>query len=755
MISATQKTNKFKLLKAYTGEIKDISVKPFALKEPFIDFASRFAANPGTVVLMSGGDLDSARYHVLAIKPWLTMKSFGSRLFLRTGDGEISIECDPFEALRHVLCDFATPFENLDIPVAAGLFGYLSYDLKDFIEVLPKTTICDHHLPDLCFFAPSAVIIHDKAKNRTQLCVPNRVDLDLLKTGDDIETTEAMLNERCLSKDGFSGGSAGLTSSFLQTEYVAAVKRIKEYIVAGDIYQVNLSQRFETDFSGNPFAMFKTLYQTAPAPFYAYINAGDHHVISTSPERFICRRKMDVETRPIKGTRPRGKTTVEDHALRDELQKSKKDDAELSMIVDLMRNDLGRVCRGGTVTVAEHKRIESYRNVFHLVSVVKGKLRPGVDAVDLIKATFPGGSITGCPKIRAMEIIDEIEPSCRHIYTGSIGYISFHDTLDLSIAIRTATVFKEKIFFSVGGGVVFDSDPEDEFEETLHKGRSLTEALNARQDLDAPCEFVWHNGKIVSIAQAQISVSDLGVQYGLGFFETIRVNKTKPLYLKEHMNRFDIAWDKLFKTLKPDLTWDPIIRMVIDKNGLENETVAVKIMATYGDRTEIPFSHTLTVFTKKYHPRAAIVKNSGLDLAVYPHPRQTPLADHKTLNYAYYFLAQKWAQENSADEALILNPDGSVSETNTANIILIKEKKVIKPESPHVLSGIMETAVIRQLVKWGFSIETRKVMPREVFLADQVLLTNSLMGAVPVLSFDGKSLKQNLDLCQKLGLCIS
>jgi para-aminobenzoate synthetase component 1 len=201
--------------------------------------------------------------------------------------------------------------------------------------------------------------------------------------------------------------------------------------------------------------------------------------------------------------------------------KSKKDDAELSMIVDLLRNDIGKVCKAGSVRVAEHKRLEAYQNVFHLVSIVEGRLEEGRDAIDLLRATFPGGSITGCPKIRTMEIIDELEPNRRHIYTGSIGYISFHNTMDLSIAIRTATVYNGKIFFSVGGGIVFDSDPHDEFEETIHKGRTLMEVFKGKEEKSTEQNYVWINGTLEPLDQASIPVWDQGFQYGFGFFETI------------------------------------------------------------------------------------------------------------------------------------------------------------------------------------------------------------------------------------------
>ncbi|HYQ30156.1 MAG TPA: aminodeoxychorismate synthase component I, partial [Polyangiaceae bacterium] len=275
------------------------------------------------------------------------------------------------------------------------------------------------------------------------------------------------------------GTSGKVASLFSRDEYCAAVETIRKYIIEGDVYQVNMSQRFQGQIDAEPFDCFAKMYAANPAPFFAYINAGEHQIVSTSPERFIELRSGRVETRPIKGTRPRGKSLAEDAALRKELQESTKEDAELSMIVDLLRNDIGKVCRPGSVQVVEHKRLEAYQNVYHLVSIVKGELDPGVDAVELLRATFPGGSITGCPKIRAMEIIDELEPFRRHIYTGSIGYFGFDGAMDLSIAIRTATFTHGNVVFSVGGGIVFDSEPGSEYEETLHKGRTLLNALDA------------------------------------------------------------------------------------------------------------------------------------------------------------------------------------------------------------------------------------------------------------------------------------
>jgi para-aminobenzoate synthetase component 1 len=269
-----------------------------------------------------------------------------------------------------------------------------------------------------------------------------------------------------------------LKSNFSCEEYLKAVERAKEYILAGDIFQVNLSQRFEADLTIPPYELYRRLRRINPAPFASYLNFAGVSVVSASPERFLKLQGDWVETRPIKGTRPRGKSAEEDRALAQELLSSIKDRAENVMIVDLERNDLGRVCRYGTVRVVELAILETYPTVFHLTSTVRGRLCPDKTRIDLLKATFPGGSITGAPKVRAMEIIDELEPTRRSVYTGSIGYLSFSGEMDLNIVIRTFLVKEGKAYFQVGGGIVYDSEPEAEYEETLDKAKALFQALN-------------------------------------------------------------------------------------------------------------------------------------------------------------------------------------------------------------------------------------------------------------------------------------
>src|SRR5262249_6130136 len=268
-------------------------------------------------------------------------------------------------------------------------------------------------------------------------------------------------------------------SNMTRDEYVSAVERALEYIAAGDIYQVNLSHRFSHAFEGSPFALFSSLRGVSPSYYGAYLNCGDHAVVSSSPELFLRQRGRIVETRPIKGTRPRGRNAEEDRVLKHELVDSAKEAAELTMVVDLERNDLGRVSEYGTVEVVQHRYIEELPALFHTVSTVRGRLREHAGTVDLLRAMLPGGSISGCPKIRAIQIIDELEPVRRHVYTGAIGFIGPEDDLRLSVAIRTMTVAQNRLYYHVGSGIVADSNSEKEYEETLHKAAGMQEAIAA------------------------------------------------------------------------------------------------------------------------------------------------------------------------------------------------------------------------------------------------------------------------------------
>ncbi|MBM4295961.1 MAG: aminodeoxychorismate synthase component I [Deltaproteobacteria bacterium] len=453
------------------GRVADIQIKPYEPPPGAADLADLFTPlrdRPYAMLLLSGGDLDCAGYSLMGWDPFLVLQARGRQVsFSGPANNRVYADADPFQALDEALTSQALPGPSPLIPFSAGAMGFLAYDLKNHLERLPTSAVDDLGLPELVLAFPRRLLIHDRWRekfwevkviheDRQGRLHPDRGDYPL-GSSNDLGTYQV----------------GSLSSNFTREAYIRAVARIREYIRNGDVYQVNLSQRFSFPLAGEAYRLFRSLFALNPAPFYAFLHCRDFQILSTSMERFLLQQAGYLETRPIKGTRPRGRTPEEDLALRRELAGSPKDDAELSMIVDLLRNDLGKVCEGRTVKVHEHKRLEAYQNVYHLVSIVTGKLRPAAGAVDILRATFPGGSITGCPKIRAMEIIDELEPHVRHVYTGAIGYLGLHRNLDLNVAIRTAIISRGQAHFSVGGGVVYDSDEEDEYEETLHKGRTL------------------------------------------------------------------------------------------------------------------------------------------------------------------------------------------------------------------------------------------------------------------------------------------
>jgi aminodeoxychorismate synthase component I len=269
--------------------------------------------------------------------------------------------------------------------------------------------------------------------------------------------------------------------SVTRSDYEAAVRAVLEYIAAGDCYQVNLSQRFSTALPCSPWELYERLRAVSPAPYAAFLDCGDHQVLSSSPELLLSASGGQVETRPIKGTRPRGRSPEEDVANAAELLRSEKDRAELLMIVDLERNDLGRVCEFGSVHVPALYQLESFANVHHLVATVRGTLRSGTSPLECLRAAFPGGSITGAPKIRAMEIIEELEPFRRGVYTGAMGWVDAHGNAEWNVAIRTLLTHRGNAYFHVGGGIVADSSPTAEYEETLTKAAGMLRALGAAE----------------------------------------------------------------------------------------------------------------------------------------------------------------------------------------------------------------------------------------------------------------------------------
>ena len=342
-----------------------------------------------------------------------------------------------------------------------GIYGYISYDANRFIENVPSPFINDLDMPDFHFFLPKQTLIFDNLKRELHLI-----------------SLEGSLKLEKLSEYRPGGYRASFYRTNMDKEYFTyAVNRIKEYIASGDSFQVNFSQRIDVLFEGDFVELYRRLRTLNPSPFSFFFQLGEFTAVSCSPERLVKVEGNRIETRPIAGTRRRGKTENEDRELERELFLSEKERAEHVMLVDLERNDLGRICEYGTVEVDELMVPEYYSHVIHIVSNVRGILRKEVRNVDVLKAMFPGGTITGAPKVRTMEIIAELEPTRRALYTGSVGYMAFNGSMDFNIVIRTL-LFKGNLgTLQVGAGIVWDSAPEREFEETLHKGRALLESL--------------------------------------------------------------------------------------------------------------------------------------------------------------------------------------------------------------------------------------------------------------------------------------
>ena len=414
------------------------------------------------------------RYSYITADPFLVVRSKGDHVQIVEGDRRTVSEDNPFTVIRRLLSAYRAENAPAGPPFHGGAIGYFGYEMGGLLERLPEKAVDDLDLPDMTVGFYDWTLAFDHLDDRAWI-VTTRFSREgrLQWVQDRIELGQNTLRPT----NGRVGVAMDLRSNFTRRQYMDAVERVKKYIVAGDIYQANISQRFEATVDTDDWTLYRALRSSTSAPFGAFLRLPEFTILSASPEQFLHVEDRFVQTRPMKGTRPRGVTPEHDAQLRRELSNSVKDRAENIMIVDLLRNDLGRVCAPGTVLTPELFSVEQYPNVHQLVSSVTGRLRPEHDVIDLLKACFPGGSVTGAPKIRAMEIIDEIEPVQRSVYCGAIGYIGFDGSMQLSIPIRTMLKKGRQVYFQVGGGIVADSDPEAEYQETLDKARGGLAAL--------------------------------------------------------------------------------------------------------------------------------------------------------------------------------------------------------------------------------------------------------------------------------------
>ena len=428
-----------------------------------------FKNEKDTILLDSSKeDENLSKFSFIGLNPFMTFEARKNKAFV---DGK-EVDGDPFEVLDDLIKKYKVSEDIFSsIPLLSGAIGYISYDICRILENIPNNSKEDFNISDMKFIFYNNIIIFDLKNNKQYITSLNGID-------EEINLIEYKINEALyLKEEVVKENNKNFISNFNKEDYKSAITKLKDYIVSGDVYIANMTQRFYTENTEDSFEIYKKLRSINKAPFSAFMNFEDFQIISSSPERFLEINNRKVITRPIKGTRPRGKNKEEDIKNSLELLNSEKDKAELLMVVDLERNDLSKVCKPHSVKVTELFKLETYATVFHLVSTVEGILKEDVSAIKCIKECFPGGSITGTPKIRAMEIIEELEGLKRNIYTGSIGYFDFRGNADFNIAIRTIVKKDNKAYFGVGGGITYDSIEEDEYNETLDKAKALMRVL--------------------------------------------------------------------------------------------------------------------------------------------------------------------------------------------------------------------------------------------------------------------------------------
>ncbi|MDW3222203.1 MAG: anthranilate synthase component I [Paracoccaceae bacterium] len=438
---------------------------------------------------VTGGEV-RGRYSIIGMKPDLIWRCHGTQSEINRAaryDAEAFTPQDgnPLDGLRTLLSESKIDLPD-DLPqAAAGLFGYLGYDMVRLVEHLPDINPDPLGLPDAVMMRPSVVAVLDGVKGEVTVVSPAWVSDGQSARAAYAQAAERVMDavrdlERAMPVATRDLGEADTPgdpiSNFTHDGYKSAVEKARDYIRAGDIFQVVPAQRWTQDFKQDPFALYRSLRRTNPSPFMFYFNFGGFQVIGASPEILVRVFGKEVTIRPIAGTRPRGATPEEDNALEADLLADQKELAEHLMLLDLGRNDVGRVAKIGTVRPTEEFIVERYSHVMHIVSNVVGELHDDKDALDAFFAGMPAGTVSGAPKVRAMEIIDELEPEKRGVYGGGVGYFSAGGDMDMCIALRTAVVQDQKLYIQAGGGVVYDSDPEAEFQETVHKSNAIRRA---------------------------------------------------------------------------------------------------------------------------------------------------------------------------------------------------------------------------------------------------------------------------------------
>ncbi|MEI6602956.1 MAG: aminodeoxychorismate synthase component I [Clostridia bacterium] len=624
---------------------------------------------------------ENGRKTIVAFDPFLVFSVKDKTNTICSNGSTKIVVGNPFEILRDLVRQ--NKHRQRICPEFAGCIGFFGYEMLQYIEEIPMQKFDDDSYEDMivCFY-DNGIVLEGENLSFSNEYAKSEYE----------KSSSAKFFQR--HRPDFP---TELISNFTKQEYISAVERAKHYIYEGDIFQVNLSQRFQTKFHEAPIEVFIRLCNTSPAPFAAYLNFDEVEIISNSPERFLKIEGDTIETKPIKGTIARGSNEMEDRENRNQLIASKKDHAELTMIVDLARNDIGRICRFGSVEVAKHHEIEPYANVFHTVSTVCGTLKKDCDFVDAMYAMFPGGSITGAPKVRAMQLIDELEPCKRGVYTGAIGYLGFDGYADFNIAIRTIAFKNGIASFSVGGGIVWDSDPEAEYQETLAKGKMIAELL------------------------------------AFGLIETFLVNEDGiALHLDAHLLRLKNSMGYFGLTGKEKIKSK--LKEFLEKTHIRNKIVRMKV--THHDIT----------FSVRDNPYTKERKTRGYRMTVSPHviDEQDILLRHKTTRNLAKQNELLRANQLGFDDVLFLNSKGNLVETAKCNIFIQKNGVLYTPHiDSGILPGVMRAFEIQNSRQINKVVIETEIPFQELLSADEVFVTNSPMGKVLAMEIDGLILHQN------------
>ncbi len=477
--------------KCRQGNLIPVAAEIMADLETPVSAFLKLNSRPSTFLLESvEGETGHGRYSFLGTGPRTLFRATGKRgEFFRDGVWKGDEISDPLILLEEEMSRYTFVPDDRLPPFTGGAVGYLSYDAVRHYERLPDSLGDDLGLPEMYFMLTDTLLAFDRQTHKITVIALAEVDGNpdqaysraVARINEIIEALRRPVTQEQVGYLGRGGGSRGFRSKVSQGRYQKMVERALEYIRAGDILQGVLSLRFEAPLYADPFQVYRALRVLNPSPYMFYLKFDDFHIAGSSPELMVKKLGDEATVHPIAGTRPRGADSAEDRALEKELLGDEKENAEHVMLVDLGRNDLGRVCEPGTITIPEYKQIDRYSHVMHMVSTVKGKLKEGKTAFDLIRATFPAGTVTGAPKVRAMEIIEELEAQRRGIYSGMVGYFDYSGNFDSAITIRTVVAREGRAYIQAGAGVVADSEPEREYQECRHKAQALFRAVEMAQ----------------------------------------------------------------------------------------------------------------------------------------------------------------------------------------------------------------------------------------------------------------------------------